>query len=86
MQTARSLIVILVISLIGCTSDPTSPEKPVQAFCIDYNWGPGGAHGFAKPGLWADADPIDSLQGGDLNIAILARVYNGLPFDYVKTK
>ena len=37
-------------------------EKPIQAFCIDYNWGPGGAHGFAKPGLWADADPEEQIK------------------------
>jgi hypothetical protein len=29
----------------------------IKAYCIDFNWGPGGVHGFAKPGLWADADP-----------------------------
>ena len=28
-----------------------------EAFCVDFNWGPGGPNGFAKPGLWADADP-----------------------------
>lgn len=37
-------------------------DKPIQAFCIDYNWGPGGAHGFAKPGLWADADPEAQIK------------------------
>ncbi len=37
-------------------------DEPVQAFCIDYNWGPGGAHGFAKPGLWADADPEKQIK------------------------
>jgi len=33
-----------------------APE-PIRAFCVDFNWGPGGPNGFAKPGLWADADP-----------------------------
>ena len=32
-------------------------EQKTQAFCIDFNWGPGGPNEFAKPGLWADADP-----------------------------
>lgn len=32
-------------------------ERPIRAFCIDFNWGPGGINGFAPPGLWADADP-----------------------------
>ena len=31
--------------------------EPIRAFCIDFNWGPGGPNGFAPPGLWADADP-----------------------------
>ncbi len=31
--------------------------KEIKAFCIDFNWGPGGPNGFAAPGLWADADP-----------------------------
>ncbi len=30
---------------------------PIKAFCIDFNWGPGGPNGFAAPGHWADADP-----------------------------
>jgi alpha-L-fucosidase len=37
-------------------SGATLPE-PIRAFCVDFNWGSGGPNGFAKPGLWADADP-----------------------------
>lgn len=37
-------------------------EEPIKAYCIDYNWGPGGAHGFAAPGLWADADPEEHVN------------------------
>jgi hypothetical protein len=29
----------------------------IRAFCSDFNWGPGGPNGFARPGLWAEADP-----------------------------
>lgn len=29
----------------------------IRAFCVDFNWGPGGPNGFAAPGHWADADP-----------------------------
>ncbi|MBI5834827.1 MAG: hypothetical protein HZB16_21210 [Armatimonadetes bacterium] len=36
-------------------------NAPIRAFCIDFNWGPGGPNGFAKPGLWADVSPADSL-------------------------
>jgi len=34
------------------------PPEPIRAFCVDFNWGSGGPNGFAKPGLWADADPV----------------------------
>jgi hypothetical protein len=32
-------------------------EVPIRAYDIDFNWGEGGPNGFAKPGLWADANP-----------------------------
>ena len=35
--------------------------EAIRAFCIDFNWGPGGPNGFAPPGLWADADPDQHL-------------------------
>lgn len=35
--------------------------EPVEAFCVDFNWGPGGPNGFAPPGLWADADPASHV-------------------------
>ena len=34
-----------------------SVPKDIKSYCLDFNWGPGGPNGFAKPGLWADADP-----------------------------
>ena len=36
-------------------------EMEIKAFCIDFNWGPGGPNGFAAPGLWADADPAEHV-------------------------
>ncbi len=42
-------------------SQNESGDANIKAFNIDYNWGPGGAHGFAKPGLWAEANP-DTLM------------------------
>ena len=53
-------ITFLVILSYGCGNgdkNNTLANEPIKAYNIDYNWGPGGAHGFAKPGLWADADP-----------------------------
>jgi hypothetical protein len=38
-----------------------SAPKEIKAYDIDYNWGPGGVNGFAKPGLWADADPAKHI-------------------------
>lgn len=32
-------------------------REPLKAYCLDFNWGEGGPNGFARPGLWADADP-----------------------------
>ncbi|MDR1485658.1 MAG: family 10 glycosylhydrolase [Planctomycetaceae bacterium] len=37
-------------------------DEAIRAYCIDFNWGVGGAHGFAKAGLWADADPKEHVQ------------------------
>lgn len=37
------------------------PAAEIKAFCIDFNWGPGGPNGFAAPGLWADADPAEHV-------------------------
>lgn len=56
------LIAILSVLLMGCkNSAKNTKEESIRAFNIDYNWGPGGAHGFAAPGLWADANP-DTLM------------------------
>lgn len=57
------LPIAIVILFIGCDSNKKTiqPNETIQAYCVDYNWGPGGAHGFAEPGLWADANP-DSLM------------------------
>lgn len=35
---------------------------PIKAFNIDFNWGEGGLNAFAKPGLWADADPEEHVN------------------------
>jgi hypothetical protein len=39
-------------------------DGPIKAFCIDFNWAPDWApegNGFAKPGLWADADQLQHV-------------------------
>jgi hypothetical protein len=34
----------------------------IKAFCIDFNWGPGGVNAFAGPGVWADASPEEHVR------------------------
>ena len=52
-------ITILTLSFSGLSyaKQPELTDKHIKAYCIDYNWGSGGVHGFAKPGLWAEAEP-----------------------------
>ena len=57
-------IIILSVCLCGFTIINASQETDelIKAYCIDFNWGPGGDHGFAKPGLWADASPEEHVN------------------------
>jgi hypothetical protein len=49
-------VVFLLMS--GCKSPAqNSVLESIKAYDIDFNWGEGGPNGFARPGLWADADP-----------------------------
>ena len=41
---------------------PIKVPDQIKAFCIDFNWGPGGTNGFAGPGVWADADPREHIS------------------------
>jgi hypothetical protein len=61
----RSHAVLLVIYLIACTGCRESRlpiPADIRAFNIDFNWGEGGPNAFAKPGLWADANPEDHIK------------------------
>lgn len=60
----KNILFLTIITICALFSECNNPnktnvsiDKSIKAYNIDYNWGPGGAHGFAKPGLWADADP-----------------------------
>ncbi len=59
MKKKSLLIVSILISLlIGCKSIANKEgQEPIKAYNIDFNWGEGGLNGFARPGLWADANP-----------------------------
>ncbi len=62
-KTHFMIAMITVALFVGCKSSKnnTVADEAIKAYNVDYNWGPGGAHGFAEPGLWADANP-DSLM------------------------
>ena len=55
----RGLLLITMTLAVGwsCCHGQENACEDVKAFCIDFNWGSGGPNAFAKPGLWADADP-----------------------------
>ena len=61
MASAPALIATAIVLLAVASSVFVRAEEPrrdeIKAYCIDFNWGEGGPNGFARPGLWADADP-----------------------------
>jgi hypothetical protein len=56
------LLIILSLSICGCKDKRSVLVEPIKAFDIDFNWGEGGPNGFAKPGLWADANPAEHIK------------------------
>jgi hypothetical protein len=59
-----SRLCLIVMACATCMAGPSdgAENSPVKAFCIDFNWGPGGPNGFAGPGVWADASPEEHVQ------------------------
>ncbi len=54
---------VTVLLLSGCKGSHGKDEPgQIKAYDIDFNWGEGGPNGFAKPGLWADADPAEHVN------------------------
>ena len=58
------LMALCLAVLCGCNSKLNQKEEPIKAYGIDFNWDVslGYPSGFAKPGLWADADPAEHVQ------------------------
>jgi len=56
------LSIVLILSITKNAQQPESKDERIKAFCIDFNWGPGGPNRFAKPGLWADANPEEHVK------------------------
>jgi len=56
-------LAIFIFLLSGYKSNPKKTRKEIiKAYSIDFNWGEGGPNGFARPGLWADANPEDHVN------------------------
>jgi hypothetical protein len=57
------IFAILLTFVFGCgTTSQKLETEEIRAYNIDFNWGEGGPNGFAKPGLWADANPADHVN------------------------
>jgi len=59
------ILMMATIALLfsGCVrNSQKTDDGPIQAYDIDFNWGEGGPNGFAKPGLWADANPAEHVN------------------------
>jgi len=65
MKQNRILVHAFIFLLSWCAVPLVAAETPgtrIKAFCIDFNWGPGGPNGFAQPGLWAHASPAAHVK------------------------
>ena len=62
-QNSFLMIILFVVLFSGCLnySQKTDIER-IKAFDIDFNWERKGEDGFAKPGLWADANPEEHVN------------------------
>jgi hypothetical protein len=60
MSVLAACSICVAIMFFACNKK--TENRLVKAYCIDFNWGEGGAHGFARPGLWAEADPKEHLK------------------------
>jgi hypothetical protein len=76
--------------LITCFAN-WNGQNPLEVVPVAIREGIG-LYGFTKPAKGSGMPPIDeylsasvdTLKGDQLNIAVLARVYNGLPLNYIK--
>lgn len=58
MSTNNKLACLWMLCAVTAVPHAEAVEvAQIKAYCIDFNWGEGGPNAFAKPGLWADADP-----------------------------
>jgi len=64
MRNFASLVILIILTNCsgGKSNLKNAENETIKAFDIDFNWGEGGPNGFAKPGLWADANPADHVN------------------------
>jgi hypothetical protein len=82
--------IVAQMAMLQPASAALAEPPPIKAFCIDFNWGPQGIYGFAKPGdnslplpiAQYRSNAVGTFTGNDKNIAVLLRYFNRLPFDY----
>jgi len=68
-RQARLLSAIFWVTLMAvllpveARGERASQGEEIKAYCIDFNWAPTSRRGkpFAKPGLWANADPAEHV-------------------------
>jgi len=62
-MNTRIPVLLLLLQFIALSCGESVKEAPqIKAFCIDFNWGPGGVNAFAGPGHWAAADPAEHVR------------------------
>jgi hypothetical protein len=61
-NASRLFLILSAFMLNACRDNQPALPPTVKAFNIDFNWGEGGPNGFARPGLWADADPAEHVK------------------------
>jgi hypothetical protein len=69
-----SIVAAMAVALGGQAgaADDAKTARRLTAFCIDFNWAPGGPNGFALPGTYSQADPRVHYQWAkDLGTSVI---------------
>ena len=56
-QLLIALLLVCPTASVLQAGEPAGSTKRIKAFCIDFNWGPGGPNTFAAPGVYTQASP-----------------------------
>ena len=62
-RTAVGVLAVVALTASSLSAGQRSEASPrIKAFCVDFNWWPGGPNGFAAPGVYSQADPKVHLK------------------------